>query len=71
MVLLVAPNGVPVHASDEAAPRLLADGWTRRAAPIEKDYSTLTVAQLKELCAERGIDVPKRATKAQVIALLE
>lgn len=34
------------------------------------DLSTLTVAQLRELAASRGIDVPKRATKAQIIALL-
>lgn len=69
MVQLVAPNGVPVQASDEAAPRLLALGWTRHVTTT--DYSTMTVRQLTELCADRGIDVPKRSTKAQIIALLD
>lgn len=35
-----------------------------------EDLSGLTNAQLQELCAERGIEVPKKATKAQLIALL-
>ena len=29
-----------------------------------------TVAQLKELAASRGIEVPNRATKAEILALL-
>ena len=36
-----------------------------------QDLSALTAAQLRELCGERGIEAPKRATKAQLIALLE
>lgn len=36
-----------------------------------KDLSVFTVAQLREMCAERGIETPKRATKAQLIGLLE
>ena len=36
-----------------------------------QDLSTLTVARLRELCDERGIEAPKRATKAQLIGLLE
>lgn len=35
------------------------------------DLATLTVAQLRDLADERGIDVPRRATKAQLVALLE
>lgn len=36
-----------------------------------QDLSALTVARLRELCGERGIETPKRATKAQLIGLLE
>ena len=36
-----------------------------------QDLSALTVAALRVLCDERGIEAPKRATKAQLIALLE
>lgn len=35
------------------------------------DLSALTVARLRELCEERGIEAPRRATKAQLVALLE
>lgn len=35
------------------------------------DLSKLTVATLKTLAKERGIDVPKSAKKAQIVALLE
>ena len=35
------------------------------------NLSALTVAQLRELCDERGIEAPKRATKAQLLELLE
>ena len=35
------------------------------------DLAKLTVATLKGLCAERGIEVPKKAKKADIIALLE
>lgn len=35
------------------------------------DYQSMTNARLAELCAERGIEPPKRATKAQLVALLD
>jgi hypothetical protein len=41
------------------------------AEPEPVNLSALTVATLQGLCGERGIDAPKRATKAQLIALLE
>lgn len=46
--------------------------WPPETAGNEKagDLSGLTNAQLQELCAERGIEVPKKATKARLIALL-
>ena len=36
----------------------------------ETDLSGLTVAELKSLCGERGLEFPKKATKAQLLALL-
>lgn len=41
------------------------------AEPEPVNLSALTVAALRALCGERGIEAPKRATKAQLIALLE
>ena len=35
------------------------------------DYQSMTNAQLSESCAKMGIVPPKRATKAQLIALLD
>ena len=35
------------------------------------DLSKLTVAKLKALCGERGIEVPAKAKKADLIALLD
>jgi hypothetical protein len=40
-------------------------------ASEEADLAKLTVAALKALAAERGIDIPKGTKKAQLIALLE
>ncbi len=34
------------------------------------DLTVLTVARLKALCDERGVTYPKKATKAQLLALL-
>lgn len=34
------------------------------------DFTGLTVAELKALCDERGIDYAKKATKAQLLSLL-
>ena len=35
------------------------------------DHSAMKVSELRALCAKRGIDVPAKATKAQIIELLE
>lgn len=72
MLDLIAPNGVAIHASDEAAPALLANGWARVTEhdPEPVDLSALTVATLRALCEDRGISAPKKATKAQLVALL-
>ena len=41
-----------------------------RPAAAAPDLASLTVPQLRELCAERGIRVPGKATKAQLVLLL-
>lgn len=71
--MLLTYNGGIIDAADEFSARLLANGWQRVDSTDEQpdvDLASLTVAQLKALCSERGIDVPSRATKAQLIALL-
>ena len=42
-------------------------GPERRA----EDLSTLTTAQLRALCAERGIQAPAKATKTRLLRLLQ
>jgi len=73
--MLLTYNGGIIDAADEFSARLLANGWQRvtseRTVEDSQDLSALTAAQLRELCGERGIEAPKRATKAQLIALLE
>ena len=72
MLLTTSGCGV-VDASPEHAALLLAAGWVRvtPAQPNEPtDLTALTVAQLRELCVERGVDAPKRVTKAQLVQLL-
>ena len=69
MVELIAPNGGLFEASDEAATALLANGW-KRVCAAAPHYTQLTAAELRALCAERGVETPKRATKAQLAALL-
>lgn len=73
--MLLTYNGGIIDAADEFVARLLANGWQRvepeQLADDAQDLSALTVARLRELCDERGIDAPKRATKTQLIALLE
>lgn len=73
--MLLTYNGGIIDAADEFSARLLANGWQRvepeQSSDDAQDLSTLTVARLRELCDERGIDAPKRATKTQLIALLE
>jgi len=46
--------------------------WPPEAAGDEKvgDLAGLTVARLRELCDERGAKAPRKATKAQLLALL-
>ena len=38
---------------------------------VEPDYQSMKVAELRALCSERGVDVPAKATKRQIVELLE
>lgn len=73
-MLLRAPNGTLIDASETHARPLLAAGWTpvtEQARPqAVDDLASHTVAELRALCADRGIEAPKRATKARLVELL-
>ena len=53
------------------APVESAESVVETPAEPEEDLAGMTVAKLKALCAERGIDVPKYAKKAELVALLK
>ena len=62
-----------VIAEEKPEPELVEEA-AHEAEPVadqQVDLSKLTVATLKALAKERGIEVPKSAKKAQLIALLE
>ncbi len=42
-----------------------------KAAPEKPDLSKLTKSELLELAKKKGIEVPEKATKAEIIELLE
>lgn len=46
-------------------------GYIAYVVEEKVDLSEMTVAQLKELAAERGVCVPRAAKKAQIIELLK
>lgn len=57
------------------ADELAAEGLVEAPAPPPADippcYASMTCPQLRALCDEWGIDVPRRATKPQLVAALE
>ena len=53
--------------------QLAAKGYLRvgdDAEPEVVDLAALTVAELRSLCEERGVDAPRRARKADLLAML-
>ena len=46
-------------------------GYVEIVGTEAPDYSAMRVAELRALCADRGIEVPSKATKATIIELLE
>ena len=63
--------GDTFEATEERAARLMAvlPGYVELVE--EADYTKMTVAELRALCAERGIEVPKGAKKADIALLLQ
>lgn len=53
--------------------RVLASGRapTGNAPPSTDDLSSLTVSELRSVCAECGIAMPRRTRKADLIAAIE
>lgn len=50
----------------------IADGALESdSAPEAADYAELTVAELRAALAERGVEVPYKARKADMIAMME
>lgn len=72
-MLLTAPNGCTIDAREDAVGALISSGFTpvKTEAPAPSPATSgATVAQLRRFCRERGITVPKRATRAQLVELL-
>lgn len=49
---------------------LAALGFVEGGGNLPPGIGGLTAAQLRDLCAERGVEAPRKATKAQLLALL-
>ena len=56
-------SGLIAHDADEDAQNDVAD-------TAESISSEMTVAQLREIAESRGIELPKRATKAKLLGIL-
>lgn len=65
--------GEEFTASEERAAQIEAalPGFAVVLEPEAPDLSEMTVSQLREMCAERGIRVPRQAKKEDIIELLE
>ena len=63
-------EGDVFEATEERAERIaqLLPGYVEVS---KADLGSLKLAQLRELAAERGVDIPARATKAEIVELLE
>lgn len=59
-------EGTDARVSELASAGCVTDG----SSADGDDLGTLTVAELKALCAERDVDYPKKATKGQLVTLL-
>lgn len=64
-------TGEEYEGSDARVSELVAAGLVSASGTgAEGDLSALTVAELKEVCDERGVAYPKKVTKAQLLELL-
>lgn len=62
----LARRGFLAQAEPGAVVVVSADGFES-----EPDFDALTVKELAALCADRGIDVPAKARKAEFVAALQ
>lgn len=62
--------GEEYEGADARISELASAGCVNSGAADGGDLASLTVAELKELCDERGVDYPRKATKAQLVSLL-
>ena len=46
-------------------------GWLKPVEEEAPDLASMKVDELKELCSQKGIDVPAGAKKSDIVALLE
>lgn len=60
---------LPGYVTIEAEPTTVAEVAPQEQAP-KPDLSAMTNKELAALCKERGIETPKRPTKAQLLKLL-
>lgn len=62
--------GETFSASAQRAEVILA-GLPGYAELVKEDLAAMTLSELKELAKERGVKVPAKATKANIVELLE
>lgn len=46
-------------------------GWLKPVGEDTPDLASMKVEELKELCSQKGIDVPAGTKKSEIVALLE
>jgi hypothetical protein len=61
--------GDAVEVPDHAVAEFTARGWVPAVAAVE--VAGLTVAELRALAADLGVELPDRAPKAELVAALE
>ncbi len=67
-VKLLVGEGCEIPNAEAAKYGLIADGKADAAAD---GLASLTVSELRALADDKGVDVPGRGTKAELVALLE
>ena len=66
-----APKAEQAHKAEPKAAEPKAEKPAAQAEAPAKDLSKMTVAQLKDLAAEKGIKVPSGARKAEIVELIQ
>jgi hypothetical protein len=59
-------RGEQVDVPDDVGAQLVEQGWQAEPSELE----SMTVAQLRDLAAERRVEIESRATKAEILAAL-